>query len=184
MTAANFDRALTLVLQSEGGYADDPRDPGGATNRGITRATLARWRGRPVSKAELRALGRAEAAAIYRALYWDALRGDDLPAGLDIALFDYGVNSGPARAARTLQAVLASRSTASSARAPWRRHGQRRPSAWCGRSAPAASACWSGCAISRCSAAAGAPASRAPRPPRSPASRRRHDPPFIARRTT
>jgi len=106
MTAANFDRALTLVLQSEGGYADDPRDPGGATNRGITRATLARWRGRPVSKAELRALGRAEAAAIYRALYWDALRGDDLPAGLDIALFDYGVNSGPARAARTLQAVL------------------------------------------------------------------------------
>ena len=54
MAAGNFALALALVLESEGGYVDDPRDPGGATNLGITRATLARWRGRDVSKAEVR----------------------------------------------------------------------------------------------------------------------------------
>lgn len=103
MTAANFPRALALVLQNEGGYSCNSADPGGATNRGITRATLARWRGHPVSKADVRSLGRAEAAAIYRARYWDAVRGDDLPGGIDLAVFDYAVNSGPGRAAKCLQ---------------------------------------------------------------------------------
>lgn len=106
MAAASFDRALALVLASEGGYIDDPRDAGGATNRGITRATLARWRGRPVSKAEVRLLDRAEAVAIYRELYWNVVKGDALPRGLDLALFDYAVNSGPGRAVRTFQEVL------------------------------------------------------------------------------
>ncbi|HVV94700.1 MAG TPA: glycosyl hydrolase 108 family protein [Hyphomicrobiales bacterium] len=64
MAASGFDACLRLVLLNEGGWSDDARDPGGATNRGITRATLARWRGRPASKMELRALGRAEAARI------------------------------------------------------------------------------------------------------------------------
>ena len=99
MTAANFDRALTAVLRHEGGYVDHPSDPGGATNLGVTRATLAQWRGRAVSKAEVKALTRAEAAKIYRALYWDEIAGDALPAGLDFAVFDYCVNSGPGRAA-------------------------------------------------------------------------------------
>jgi len=85
MAAGNFALALALVLESEGGYVDDPRDPGGATNLGITRATLARWRGRVVSKADVRQLGRAEAAAIYRALFWDKIRGDDL-LGVDSVL--------------------------------------------------------------------------------------------------
>jgi lysozyme family protein len=106
MAAASFEAALAVVLAHEGGYVDHPSDPGGATNRGITRATLAGWRGRPVSKAEVRALGRDEAAAIYRARYWNAVRGDDLPAGLDLAVFDFAVNAGPGRAIRTLQQVL------------------------------------------------------------------------------
>ena len=93
------------MLRHEGGYADHPADPGGATNLGVTRATLARWRGRPVSKAEVRALTRAEAGQIYRALYWDEIAGDVLPPGIDLAVFDYCVNSGPSRAARTLQKV-------------------------------------------------------------------------------
>lgn len=109
MAAGNFDRALAAVLKHEGGYADHPRDPGGATNLGITRATLARWRGRPVSKAEVRALTRAEAAKIYRALYWDEVGADALPDGLDFAVFDYCVNSGPGRAARALQSVAGTR---------------------------------------------------------------------------
>jgi lysozyme family protein len=83
-----------------------PADPSGATNLGITAATLARARGRPVTAADVKALTRAEAAGIYRRFYWDAVRGDDLPAGLDHAVFDLAVNSGPARAARLLQRVL------------------------------------------------------------------------------
>lgn len=106
MSKSNFDRALTFVLRFEGGYADHPADPGGATNMGITRAALAAWRGQPVSKADVRALKRAEAAAIYRARYWDAIRADELPSGLDLALFDAAVNSGPSRSVRLLQRAL------------------------------------------------------------------------------
>jgi lysozyme family protein len=101
-----FTAALDFVLRHEGGYADNPRDPGGATNLGITRATLARWRGRAVAKAEVRALSRAEAGRIYRALYWNAISADALPAGLDLALFDFAVNSGPVRAVCMLQRLL------------------------------------------------------------------------------
>lgn len=85
---------------------NDPRDPGGATNRGITRATLAAWRGRPVTVAEVRQLGVAEAGQIYRARYWKPLRCDDLPAGVDLMVFDFGVNAGIGRSARLLQAAV------------------------------------------------------------------------------
>lgn len=106
MASENFDRSLAAVLKHEGGYVDHPSDPGGATNLGITRATLASFRGRAVSKAEVKALTRAEAAKIYRARYWDSIKGDDLPAGIDFAVFDYAVNSGTGRAARCLQQVV------------------------------------------------------------------------------
>ncbi len=106
MASASFAEALSLILRHEGGYADHPLDPGGATNLGITRATLADWRGRAVSRAEVRALGQAEAAAIYRQRYWNAVRADDLPAGVDLAVFDAAVNAGPVRAVRWLQAAL------------------------------------------------------------------------------
>jgi lysozyme family protein len=106
MAATSFEASLAHVLKHEGGYVNHPADPGGATNFGITAATLARARGRPVTAAEVRALTRAEAAGIYRRFYWDAIRGDDLAAGLDHAVFDLAVNSGPARAARLLQRVL------------------------------------------------------------------------------
>jgi lysozyme family protein len=106
MTTETFGRALSLVLKHEGGYVDHPRDPGGATNRGITLATLSAWRGRKVTKAEVKALTVEEAGAIYRANYWNVVKGDDLPAGLDYAVFDFAVNSGPARAAKHLQALV------------------------------------------------------------------------------
>ena len=106
MAAESFERSVALILAIEGGYADHPRDPGGATNRGVTRSTLAAWRGRSVSKADVRALSAAEAATIYRARYWDAVRADELPAGLDLALFDLAVHSGPGRAARLLSRAL------------------------------------------------------------------------------
>jgi lysozyme family protein len=105
--AARFATCLDIVLRFEGGFSDDPRDPGGATNLGITRETLARWRKitpwQDLPVAAVRALARPEAAAIYRALYWNPCAGDDLPPGLDLALFDFAVNSGPDRAIRLLQ---------------------------------------------------------------------------------
>ncbi len=106
MAAETFDRALALVLDLEGGFVDHPSDPGGATNLGITRATLAKARGRPASVADVRALTQAQAGTIYRRLYWDAVKADELPPGLDLAVFDFAVNSGPAPAVRALQAVV------------------------------------------------------------------------------
>lgn len=107
MARDSFETALGAVLRHEGGYVDHPRDPGGATNMGITRATLAAFRGRPVTKAEVRGLTADEAGRIYRERYWNAVRGDELPAGVDLAVFDAAVNSGPSRAIRWLQGALA-----------------------------------------------------------------------------
>jgi lysozyme family protein len=102
MAQHNFEACLDFTLHYEGGYVDNPLDPGGATNRGVTRATLARFRGRPVSKADVMALGRDEAAAIYRKFYWDVVAGDDLLPGVDAVVFDHAVNSGPGAAIRAL----------------------------------------------------------------------------------
>lgn len=106
MAAANFERALALVLKHEGGYVDHPQDPGGATNLGVTIGTLSDWLGRPATKQEVAALTRASVAPIYRKNYWAAIRGDDLPAGLDYCVFDFAVNSGPKRAAMALQRAV------------------------------------------------------------------------------
>lgn len=110
MARSRFDICLDEVLRHEGGFADHPKDPGGATNMGITHKTLARWRRVSpwwrLDKAEVKALKRPEAARIYRALYWDPSKAGDLPAGLDLALFDFAVNSGTDRAVRTLQVEL------------------------------------------------------------------------------
>lgn len=101
-----FDRALALVLRWEGGFVDDPADPGGATNRGITLATLSAARGRPATRDDVKALGLEETAAIYRTRYWDAVQGDVLPAGVDVVVFDAAVHSGPRQAVRWLQQAL------------------------------------------------------------------------------
>lgn len=86
------------LLKHEGGYVDHPRDPGGATNMGITHQTLGRWRGKPVTKADVRALRVDEVEQIYREFYWKKCGADLLPAGPDAALFDVAVNSGVGRA--------------------------------------------------------------------------------------
>jgi lysozyme family protein len=104
--SSSFDMAVALVLQHEGGFVNHPRDPGGATNFGITRETLSHVRGRPASMEDVRRLTSEEAASIYRSLYWRAVRADELPRGLDLAVFDLAVNSGPKRAVTMLQNVL------------------------------------------------------------------------------
>lgn len=106
MPAQSFSRALTYTLLNEGGYVNDPQDPGGPTNRGITLATLAAWRKRSCTAEDVRQLGMAETQDIYRALYWNPIAGDKLPEEVGaMVLFDIAVNCGAPQAARTAQAV-------------------------------------------------------------------------------
>lgn len=103
----NFEIALKLVLQHEGGYVNNPHDPGGATNFGITQHTYDAWNqlhgNMPTS---VKHITHEQVAAIYQHDYWDAIDGDDLPSGIDIAVFDFAVNSGPRRAISMLQRAL------------------------------------------------------------------------------
>ncbi len=104
---SRFAECLPLILKHEGGYVDHPRDPGGATNLGVTIGTLSEWLGRPATKAEVKALTAADVAPIYEARYWRAAGCDRLPRGLDYAVFDFAVNSGVSRAVRVMQAAAA-----------------------------------------------------------------------------
>lgn len=103
---ADFDLLVSQLLDLEGGYADHPADPGGATQYGITRDVLADWRGRPVSKAEVQALTAAEARSIYRVRFFERIHGRKLSQPIATVLFDTMVHSGPARAIRLMQEAL------------------------------------------------------------------------------
>lgn len=102
----NFQRALKLVLKHEGGYVDHPQDPGGATNKGVTIATFRRYVKADATKADLRNITDEQVAAVYYKHYWAAVLAHRLPSGVDYAVFDFAVNSGPARAVKYLQAVV------------------------------------------------------------------------------
>ncbi|TPN44473.1 hypothetical protein FJ981_28160 [Mesorhizobium sp. B1-1-4] len=101
----NFARALALVLKSEGGWSDNPKDPGGATMKGVTLANFRRYVQPNATKDDLRHINDAQISTVYRRFYWDAVAGAELPDGVDYAVFDFAVNSGPGRAAKYLQAV-------------------------------------------------------------------------------
>lgn len=107
MTATGFSGALARALVHEGGYVNHPADPGGATNKGVTQRVYDGWRRRH-GKAirSVRSITADEVSAIYRAQYWDVVRGNELPAGIDYFLFDGGINSGPSQAVKWLQRAL------------------------------------------------------------------------------
>lgn len=106
MAKWTYDEALRRLLAHEGGYSNHPADPGGPTKYGITISDYRRYVKPNATAADVRAMTVDEAKAIYRAHYWDALCCDDLPAGVDYAVFDYGVNSGIGRAGKVLRRVL------------------------------------------------------------------------------
>lgn len=102
----NFAKALALVLKSEGGWSDNPADPGGATMRGVTLANFRLYVQQNATKDDLRNITPEQIGTVYRRFYWDAVLGAELPDGVDYAVFDFAVNSGPGRAAKYLQQVV------------------------------------------------------------------------------
>lgn len=103
---SNFDACLAHVIQSEGGFVNHPRDPGGMTNLGVTKAVWEAFVGRESNEKEMRSLTPEMVAPLYRRKYWDKVAGDQLPSGLDYAVFDAAINSGPGRAAKWLQELV------------------------------------------------------------------------------
>lgn len=103
-----FAACLAHTLKYEGGYVDNPKDPGGATNQGVTQGVYDTYRSMVAhtGKQSVKLLTDIERDAIYKSLYWNRVHGDDLPAGLNLAVFDMGVNSGVARASRFLQNLV------------------------------------------------------------------------------
>ena len=102
----NFERCLALVLKSEGGYVDNPKDPGGMTNLGVTKDTWEAYVGRTVDEAEMRGLTPDDVAPLYKRNYWDRDKCDQLPAGIDYIVFDCGVNSGTSEPIKLIQRAL------------------------------------------------------------------------------
>ena len=102
----NFAECVGLTLRHEGGFVNNPKDPGGATNKGVTLATFSLFLGRKATAAELMAISDVQLLTIYRKYFWDKICGDDLPGGLDFCVFDFAVNSGPSRAAKMLQSLV------------------------------------------------------------------------------
>lgn len=103
---SKFERCHEITARWEGGWSDHAADPGGKTMYGITQATLSSYLGRPASDAEIRNLSKSTATAIYRRNYWDRVAGGVLPPGVDLCVYDWGVNSGPSRAVKALQSVV------------------------------------------------------------------------------
>jgi len=106
MAASTYDEALRRLLVHEGGYTNHPSDPGGPTNFGITIYDYRKYVKPNATPADVRGMKLDEAKAIYRAKYWNAQRCDDLPAGVDYSVFDYGVNSGFGRSGKVLRRVV------------------------------------------------------------------------------
>ena len=106
MAADNFEKCLAEVLKHEGGYADHPADPGGATNRGVTKRVWEEWVGHEVTKDDIKALTVEDVTPLYRKRFWDACKCDNLHAGVDYVVFDVAVNSGTGRAAKFLQEAV------------------------------------------------------------------------------
>jgi len=98
----NYEKCLQAILHHEGGYVNHPKDPGGETNFGVTKRVYEAWGGNK----DMTELTVEDVAPIYKKNYWHKVKGDSLPAGLDLCIFDFGVNAGPGRAAKYIQTQI------------------------------------------------------------------------------
>jgi lysozyme family protein len=104
---SEFERSLTKVLVHEGGFVNHPKDPGGATNRGVTQRVYDDYlKSRHQSSKSVKDITSGEVEAIYRQKYWNLIKGDSLPAGVSYVVFDGAVNSGVSQSAKWLQRAL------------------------------------------------------------------------------
>ena len=101
----NWENAFLAVLKHEGGYVNHPKDPGGMTNLGVTKRAWEEYVGHEVDEATMRGLTSEVVKPFYKSRYWDRIKGDDLPSGVDYAAYDLAVNSGTGRAAKYLQQI-------------------------------------------------------------------------------
>jgi len=97
-----FSEALEVILHHEGGYVNHPKDPGGETNLGVTKRVYEDFGG----EKEMKELVKEDVEPIYKKNYWDRVKGNDLPEGLDLCIFDFAVNAGPGRAAKFIQRLV------------------------------------------------------------------------------
>jgi lysozyme family protein len=93
-----FDTAINRLLGNEGGYVNNPADPGGETNWGISK--------RSYPNLDIATLTREAAIAIYKSDFWDKVDGDALPPGVGFQMLDFAVNSGIGTATRALQRAV------------------------------------------------------------------------------
>ena len=98
----NWIKCLETILHHEGGYVNHPKDPGGETNLGVTKRVYEDFGGTK----DMKDLTREDVEPIYKKNYWDRVKGDQLPQGLDLCVFDFGVNAGTGRAAKYLQTMI------------------------------------------------------------------------------
>ena len=101
-----FSRAISTVLKHEGGFVNHRKDPGGATNLGVTKKVWEKWIKKKATIADMKSLTVSDVMPLYKKKYWDVVKGDKLPSGVNLVVFDFGVNAGPARAAKFLQRIV------------------------------------------------------------------------------
>ena len=103
----NYDHCLGLILHHEGGYVNHPKDPGGETNKGITKRVYENWCiEQDLFQKEMKDLKISDVAPIYKNNYWDRVKADALPHGVDLCVFDFSVNAGTGRGAKYLQTIV------------------------------------------------------------------------------
>lgn len=111
---SNWDKSFDHVIAHEGGFTNDPRDPGnklpdgraGSTMWGCTQANWEAYVGHKVTQDDMKALKKEDVKPLYKKNYWDAVKGDDLPSGVDYAAFDFAINAGPGASKRMIQRAL------------------------------------------------------------------------------
>jgi len=103
---SNFDFCFDQIIKSEGGYVWDKDDAGGETNLGVTKQAWSEFLKRPIQDGEMKKLTVSDVKPFYKQMYWDSIKCDDLPSGLDYVVFDFGINAGIKKSAKFLQRAV------------------------------------------------------------------------------